>query len=163
VLGLAIAYYLWWAYFAGDDERARHSLDGVTDQPRRARTALHAWGYAHYPMILGVVVFAAGVKKAVGHAVEPLDWTPAAALAVGAALFLLGHAWFLRVLRIAGVPHRVFAAAGVLATIPLGRVQALVQLAAILVVIATAMIAEDLPQVRRTGSTKIHSFGRTES
>jgi low temperature requirement protein LtrA len=162
VLGLCVAYYLWWAYFSGDDERSRRALDAVADPVRRASVALQGWGYAHYPMILGVVVLAAGVKKAVGHAFEPLDWGPATALAAGTALFLLGHAWFLRVLTIPGVPHRLAAAVGVLATIPLGRVQAAVQLGVILVVVAAAMIIEDLPGVRRSGSTKIHTFGRTE-
>jgi low temperature requirement protein LtrA len=54
-------------------------------------------------MLLGIVMLSAGVKKTVGHAFEPLAWAPAVALGTGTALFLLGHAWFLRVLRIPGV------------------------------------------------------------
>jgi hypothetical protein len=49
----------------------------------------------------------------------------------------------------------------VLATIPLGHVVAVAQLAAIPLIMATAMIIEDLPLVRRTSSTAVHTFGRT--
>jgi low temperature requirement protein LtrA len=161
VLGLCIAYYLWWAYFAGDEARAEHALSAIADPLRRARIALRGWGYAHYPMILGIIVLAAGVKKAVGHAFDPLDWAPAIALSGGTALFLLGHAWFLRILGISGVMHRVAAAVAVLAVIPLARVAAIAQLAAVPLIMATALIIEDIPRVRGSGGTAVHTFGRT--
>jgi low temperature requirement protein LtrA len=161
VLGLCTAYYLWWAYFAKDEERSEHVLDEITDPLGKARAALRGWGYAHYPMILGIVGLAAGVKKTVGHAFDPLDWAPAVALSGGAALFLLGHAWFLSILRIPGTIYRIGAAAGVLAAIPLGPVVAVAQLAAVPLVMAIAMIIEDLPDIRRAHSSEISSFGRT--
>ncbi len=163
ILGLCIAYYLWWAYFAGDDERAEHALAALTDPLRRARVAVQGWGYAHYVMILAIVVLAAGVKKTVGHAFEPLSWGPAVALGSGAALYLLGHAWFLRILGIPGSVYRVVAALVILATIPLGHLVAVAQLAAIPVIMAAAAISEDLPAARRARSTAIHTFGRTPS
>ena len=162
VLGLCIAYYLWWAYFAGDDARATRALDGIADPLRKARVALRGWGYAHYFLIGGIVVLAAGVKKAVGHAFEPLPSAPAIALGAGAALFLAGHAWFLRIVGVRGARYRLAAAVGVLATIPLAHLAAVAQLAAIPLIMAAAMIAEDLPGVRRSGSTAIHTFGRTD-
>jgi low temperature requirement protein LtrA len=161
VLGLCIAYYLWWIYFAGDDERSEHVLAGTTDPRRRARLALDAWGYAHYVMLLGVVVLAVGIKKTVGHAFEPLHWGEAIVLAGGVATYQIGHAIFLRLLRIHGWLHRVVAALVVLATIPLGHVMALAQLAAIPLIMMAAALIEDMPGVRRTGSTAISSFGRT--
>jgi low temperature requirement protein LtrA len=160
VLGLSTAYYLWWLYFAGDDVRAEHALAAATDPLRRARLALQGWGYAHFPM-LGIVVLAVGIKKTVGHAFEPLHWGQAIALSAGAALYLLGHAWFVRLLGLPGWRHRVLAAVAVLAVIPLGHVVAVAQLAAIPVIMAVAAIVEDLPGVRRAGSTAISSFGRT--
>jgi low temperature requirement protein LtrA len=161
VLGLCIAYYLWWAYFAGDDVRAEHALDAITDPRRKAIVALRGWGYAHYLLIAGIVALAAGVKKAVGHAFEPLGWAPATAVGAGAALYLVGHAWFVRILRIGGARYRLAAAAAVLATIPLGHVVAVAQLAAVPLIMAAALIAEDVPRVRRAGNTAIHTFGRT--
>ncbi|MEU8612366.1 low temperature requirement protein A [Actinoplanes sp. NPDC048791] len=161
VLGLCIAYYLWWIYFAGDNDRSEHVLAGTTDPRRRARLALDGWGYAHYVMLLGVVVLAVGIKKTVGHAFEPLHWGEAIALAGGVAIYQLGHAGFLLRLGIGGWRHRVVAALVVLATIPLGHVVAVAQLAAIPLIMAAAAIIEDLPGMRRSGSTAISDFGRT--
>jgi hypothetical protein len=50
-----------------------------------------------------------------------------------------------------------------LLTIPLGHLYAVAQLIAVPLVMVTAMIIEDLPGVRRTRSTAIHTFGRTAS
>ena len=161
VLGLCIAYYLWWAYFAGDDERAEHVLSHAADEGVRARLALDAWGYAHFPMLLGVVVAAAGIKKAVGHAFEPLHWGEAIMLSGGVAIYLIGHAAFLRRVGLDGVIHRLVAAAVVLAVIPLGHVLAVAQLAAIPLIMTAAAIVEDVPRMRRSGTTTISNFGRT--
>jgi low temperature requirement protein LtrA len=161
VLGLCIAYYLWWFYFAVDDTRAERVLARTADPKRRARLALQAWGYAHYPMLLGIVVLSVGVKKTVGHAFESLHWGQAIALGGGVALYLLGHAAFLRQLRLRGVYHRLVAAAVILATIPLGHLVAIAQLLAIPLIMMTTAMAEDLPEVRRSGSTAISDFGRT--
>ncbi len=161
ILGLCISYYLWWAYFAGDDERSEHVLQGIAEPARRARVALNGWGYAHYPLVLGIVFLSAGVKTTVGHAFDPLDWAPAIALGGGAALFMLGHAWFLRILRLRGVPHRLAAAALCLATIPLAHFVAIAQLVAVPLALAIPLIIEDIPLVRRAGgSTAVHTFGR---
>jgi hypothetical protein len=45
--------------------------------------------------------------------------------------------------------------------IPLGHVVAVAQLAAVPLIMATAMIIEDLPQALRSRSTEVHTFGRT--
>jgi low temperature requirement protein LtrA len=163
LLGLCVAYYLWWAYFSGADERTEHALSAVEDQARRNRLALAGWGYAHYPIVLGIVVLAVGVKKIVGHPFEAAPPGVSVALGVGAALFLFGHAWFLRLLHVRGVPARVGGGIGVLAVIPLGQVQAVVQLAATAVVMAVALIADDIWKIRLTHSTQVSSFGRTTS
>jgi low temperature requirement protein LtrA len=161
VLGLCIAYYLWWIYFAGDDTRSEHALARAADPLRRTRLAITGWGYAHYPMLLGIVVLSVGIKKTVGHAFEGMPWAYAIALAGGVALYQLGHAWFVGMLGLPGWPHRVIAALAVLATIPLGYLMAIVELAAIPLIMAAAAIIEDVPRVRRTGATEISTFGRT--
>ena len=161
VLGLCVSYYLWWFYFAGDDARAEHVLAHTDNPRRRARLALQAWGYAHYPILLGIVIASVGLKKTVGHALEALPWAEALTLSGGVAVYLLGHAAFLFQLRLRGVYHRLACAAVVLATIPLGHVRAIYQLAAVVVVMVGAAIIEDLPEVRRSGSTAIGDFGRT--
>jgi low temperature requirement protein LtrA len=160
ILGLGIAYYLWWYYFAGDDARAEHVLAETRDPLRRARLALQGWGYAHYPMLLGIVIASAAIKMVVGHAFEHLHWGQAAALGGGVALYVLGHAAFLSRLRLRGVAHRLVAAALILATIPLGHLSAIAQLAAIPLIMSGVAIAEDLPEVRRAGPAAIGDFGR---
>ncbi|MEV4351032.1 low temperature requirement protein A [Actinoplanes sp. NPDC049596] len=161
VLGLAIAYYFWWFYFAGDDARAEHVLAHTDNPLRRARLALNAWGYAHYPMLLGILIASVGIKKTVGHAMDPLKWGQALALGGGVALYMVGHAVFLRLLRLHGVYHRLAGAAVVLATIPLGHLSAIAQLVTIVVIMVATAIIEDLPEVKRSGSTAIGDFGRT--
>jgi low temperature requirement protein LtrA len=160
VLGLAIAYYLYWTYFSGDEARAEHALAAITDPARKARMAVFAWGYAHYFLIAGIIFVAVGVKLAVAHSTEALHWASAIALSGGAATYLLGHAWFLRQLNIPGAAYRLVGAAGVLAVIPLGHWKAVAQLVAVLVVMAAAVIARDLRTVRETHTTAIHDFGR---
>jgi low temperature requirement protein LtrA len=160
VLGLAIAYYLYWNYFSGDEARAEHALGAIDDPAHRARAAVFGYGYAHFALIAGVVFTAVGVKLSVGHATEPLHWPSATVLSAGVAVFFLGHAWFLRVLRLPGIWYRVIGALAVLAVIPLGRWHAVAQLSAVLVIMAATLIARDLRTVRRLHSTVIHDFGR---
>jgi low temperature requirement protein LtrA len=161
ILGMAIAYYLWWIYFAGDDAQSEHKLAGTADPLRRTRLAVRGWAYAHYFLLLGIVLLAAGIKKSVGHAFDGMEWKYAIALGGGVALYQLGHAWFLGILHLPGRAHRVVAALAVLATIPLGHMMAVAQLAAIPLIMATAAIVEDMPRVRRSGGTAISTFGRT--
>ena len=144
VLGLVVAYLLWWAYFGRGEEAAEESLAGIVDPQQRARAALHAFGYAHLPLLLGVVALAAGVKKAIGHAGESLPVAPALALGGGVALFLAANAAYLRILAIGGARYRVAGAAAALATVPLAAVAAWVQLVGLVVALAAIAGAERL-------------------
>jgi low temperature requirement protein LtrA len=148
ICGLLLSASLWWTYFGGDDERAEQALAQL---PARARAtaALDGYGFAHYALLLGIVFAAVGLKSATGHAYDASSAGEAAILAGGAALFLAGHVWFRRVLRIdAGTPARALAAVVVLATIPLGtQVAAIAQVAALAAVVATAATGR-LPTAR---------------
>jgi low temperature requirement protein LtrA len=159
LLGLTIAYYLWWFFFAGDDERAEHVL-ARTHENARAQLALYAYGYAVFPMLLGIVVAAVGIHKVVGHPFEPLHWGEAVTLAGGVALYLGGHGIFLALFRLRGVWFRFGSAALVLATVPIGHLLAIAQLVAIPLIMVAAAITEDIPEIRRSGSTAIGDFGR---
>ena len=61
----SLAYLLRWAYFS-DDTAAEHTFADTPPQ-RRAMVAIYAFGYAHLVLLLGIVVIAAGVKKAIGQ------------------------------------------------------------------------------------------------
>jgi low temperature requirement protein LtrA len=141
VLGLLIAYFLWWVYFGGDETGAEHALGAVPVQ-RRARVAIVAYGYAHYLILFSVVLLAAGVKKAIGHAFGPLPWPYGAALGGGVALFLLGDLGFRGALRIGRPWYRLAAAGLAVLTIPLGPVRAVAQLTALVVVLGGLRLVE---------------------
>jgi low temperature requirement protein LtrA len=147
LLGLVLVYYLWSTYFGGDDERAEEALAGIADTRDRARAALRAYGYAHYPLLLGIVVLAAGVKKGIGHAFAPIGAAQALALGGGVALFLLGDVAFRWVLRIGQPGYRLACVVVALATVPLGLVNGVGQLAALAVALAVLLSRE-----RRAGA-----------
>jgi low temperature requirement protein LtrA len=139
--GLALAFLLWWAYFGGDDEAAEHQLARIPPL-QRGRAALYSFGHAHLVLLLGIVVLAAGVKKAIGHAFEHLPLAHALALGGGLAVFLLGDVWFRRVLSIGRLRYRTLAAVAALATVPIGQWLATAQLAALVVVLLATLAAE---------------------
>jgi low temperature requirement protein LtrA len=142
VLGLALAAGLWWTYFAGDEEGAERALASASVD-RRFRLAHAAYFYAFIPMLVGVIVIAAGVKKSIGHVGEPLAAGPALALAGGVALYLAGDVAFRRVLGIRPVAQRAAAAALALATLLLGVwLTAGVQLVGLVAVLVAAIVAE---------------------
>jgi low temperature requirement protein LtrA len=142
VLGLALAAGLWWAYFAGDEEGAERTLTAAPAD-RRFRLANNAYFYAFIPMLLGVIVLAAGVKKSIGHVGDPLAAGPALALAGGVALYLAGDVAFRRTLEIRPVGFRAAGAMLALATLLLGVwLAAGVQLVALVAVLVATIAAE---------------------
>jgi low temperature requirement protein LtrA len=145
VLGLLLSAGLWWAYFgADDDEQAERAL---TDAPpaRQPWIALEGFGIAHFFLLLGVVLTAAGIKKSIGHAWDPVGTAEALVLGGGVALFLAADVAFRRILGLGRSPHRTVAALLALATIPLGTaVAAAAQLAALVVVLAGALAGEGI-------------------
>jgi low temperature requirement protein LtrA len=142
VLGLALAAGLWWTYFAGDEEGAEGALSAAAVD-RRFRLAHNAYFYAYIPMLLGVIVIAAGVKRSIGHVTDRLEPGPALALAGGVAIYLAGDVAFRRVLGIRPVRYRAAAAVAALGTVVLGlRLAAAVQLVALIVVLVAMLGAE---------------------
>jgi low temperature requirement protein LtrA len=153
VLGLLLSAGLWWAYFgADDDEQAERAL---ADAPARRRPwiALEGFGIAHYFLLLGVVLAAAGIKKAIGHAYDPLETAQALVLGGGVALFLAADVGFRRVLGLGRSLHRAVAAVLALATVPLGsEITAVAQMAALVVVLAAALAGEGTARPRAGAS-----------
>jgi low temperature requirement protein LtrA len=149
VLGLLLSAGLWWTYFGGDDERAERALQAM-GRRERARAALDAFGYAHLGLLLGIVCIAVGLKKATGHAYDPLGSGPALALAGGVALFLVADVVFRWILRIGIAWGRVLGAVAAVATIPLGtETSAVLQLAALAAIVALATGAPSTSVQRR--------------
>lgn len=140
VLALAITAVLWWIYFSGEDARAEEAMEQASIDGR-ARIAINAFFYATIPMLLGVVVFAAGVKFATAHPLEPLPAHAAIMLAGGVALYLIGDAIFRAVIGARLAAGRLAAAAIGLAAVPLGiAITAVAELAALAGVLVASIV-----------------------
>jgi low temperature requirement protein LtrA len=143
VLALAVCAGLWWLYFIGEGDRAERALHALAPE-RRTAMVFTAFFYAQVPMLLGVVCFAAGVKKAIGH---PLDPTPPAAalfLAGGVALYLAGGTLFrLAVLAPGPAGQRAVAVLPALAIGLVGpAVNAVAELSALFVLLLVAAVLD---------------------
>jgi low temperature requirement protein LtrA len=91
VLAVAITCGLWWSYFP----RAKPVLDGALASRRgaeQAKMARDVFSLIHFPMMCGVIAYAASVETAVAHLGEPLSLVGRLALAVGLVLFVGGMA-----------------------------------------------------------------------
>jgi low temperature requirement protein LtrA len=90
VLGLLVATSIWLAYFDFFSIRGERILEELrgADQVAFARDV---YVYAHFPMIVGIVLFAFAMKIIVAHVGEELDSPEAFALCGGCALYLLTY------------------------------------------------------------------------
>jgi low temperature requirement protein LtrA len=142
VLGLSLAYLMWWVYFGGDDARAEHALAAV-DPRRRALVAIHAYSWAHLGLLLGIVAVATGIKKTVAHSSGHLELKEAVVLGAGLAVYLVSDAAFRRILRIGWTRYRAAGGLLALATIPLGLVLGALQIAVLIPLLIGMLIVED--------------------
>ena len=92
---LAVAFVgvaaIWWAYF---DFTAAVLARVLANRPpeERGPLARDVFTLCHYPIVLGIILFAVAAKKTVAHPTEPLSGTGRFALAGGIAMFLIGFA-----------------------------------------------------------------------
>lgn len=91
VLAVAITCALWWSYFV----RAKPVLDHALESSQgavRSMMAKDVYSMLHFPMLFGVITYAALVETAVAHPTEPLSLAGRLALAIGLVLFVGGMA-----------------------------------------------------------------------
>ncbi|WP_262287431.1 low temperature requirement protein A [Micromonospora sp. MA102] len=148
-LALALPAALWWIYYT-DTSAAEERL--AATGPERARVALRV-GFAHIPLLLGVVLAAAGIHAAVAHPAQPTDWRSALALAGGVAVYLAGIVGLRHTLHSAPVLSRLVTGAAVVATIPVGtRLNARAQLGAVVLVLVAMLLLDRRGSNRFTAS-----------
>jgi low temperature requirement protein LtrA len=89
ILGFVSAASFWLAYFdyASGGVRELFARRSGTDQIAFARDA---YTYAHLPMVVGIIMFAFGVRTTLEHISAHLELIPALALCFGPALYLFG-------------------------------------------------------------------------
>jgi low temperature requirement protein LtrA len=140
VLALALPAALWWTYFT--DTSATEAALAAAEPGPRARLALRT-GFAHIPLLLGVVVTAAGIHAAVAHPSDPSSWPAALALAGGVVVFLAGIAAIRQSLQSVPMRSRIVTAVAVLTTMPIGTaVNAGLHLAAVIAVLVAMLVVE---------------------
>ena len=146
-VGVLVVCMLWWAYFdvyALVAERRFREATGV----EQLRIARDSYALLHLPMIAGIVLFALGVKKTLGHTGDPLKDMPAVALCGGLALYALAHAAFrLRNTRTVAWP-RIVAALACLALIPVALEAAALLALSLLAAVWVALIAYETLRFR---------------
>jgi low temperature requirement protein LtrA len=95
LLAGAVAAALWWAYFDFVALVAERKLR--TAPPReQVHIARDSYTYLHLPMVAGIILFALGIKKLLGHVDADLDAVPATALCLGPAMYFLALSAFKR-------------------------------------------------------------------
>jgi low temperature requirement protein LtrA len=150
LLGLAVSVALWWAYFDVVAPVAERVL-ARTPAERRASLARDSYTYLHFPMMVGIIYLALGLKKVaeyVGdtehHALsDPLSPTSLWALFGGVAVYLLGHLGFRwRNIGSLNRPRAVAVAVLLLAPLALLSVPALVALAVLAAVLVVLIAFE---------------------
>lgn len=119
ILALFVSAALWWIYFGRDDRRAEHTFQQATRE-ERVRMAIIGFGLAHFAMIFGILLLAAGLEVGIAHPTGHSDPIGALNLSLGLALYLVGDEVYRRALRIGPGRLRLVIAALMLATIPLG-------------------------------------------
>jgi low temperature requirement protein LtrA len=95
LLGMVVVGALWWAYFDVVAIVAERRLRRAPREERN-RIARDSYTYLHLPMVMGIIVFAIGVKETLAHPGSDLDSLRAVALCGGVALYLLALSTFKR-------------------------------------------------------------------
>lgn len=143
ILALLLIAHIWWSYFGPDYERAAQALQN-TPPARRVRLALYGFGFGHFLMLFGIILFAAGLEVDIHN---PLHISPAAStwnLAGGLALYFAGDIYFRRTLGLQVGWVRPALAAALLLSGLLGlHVTAFIHLTVCLALVMGAILYED--------------------
>jgi low temperature requirement protein LtrA len=150
LLGLTVSVALWWTYFdvvAPVAERVLVRSTGVD----RVRLARDSYTYLHFPMIVGIIYLALGLKKVAQYVADtehheladPLKGTALWALYVGVAVYLIAHLAFrLRNVHSLNRQRAVVAALLLVAPLAVAGLPALAQLAVLAGVLAALVLYE---------------------
>ncbi len=143
---------MWWAYFDVSALLGEHAL---AQEPSESRPRLgrNAFSFDHFPLIVGIVAVALGLKKVLEYVgdtehhtlADPLKGVALAALVGGVALYLLAHVEFkwLTVHTVSAV--RLGAAGALLLAWPLlTKVPAMGQLAVVAAILVLALVVESV-------------------
>lgn len=148
-MAVIVVCALWWSYFAWVHPVLE---DAMANAEQLGRFARDVFSFAHFPLVGGVIAFAAGAEEAVAHPEDALGIAPAIALTVGVALFVASTWVALMRSGERPPPHRALAGILVLALIPvLASTSGLVAIAIVAVVVSTMVLVEPEPMTSHSG------------
>jgi len=142
VVAFAGVIALWWAYFDFTAVAAERSLKRAAPLAR-GPLARDVFTYFHFPIVLGIILYAVAAKKTLEHPLDPLSKPGRWALGLGIALFLAGFvlARFRVVRRIAW--ERIAAAAlALVSALVLRRTDAIVTLGIVVAILVLSVAVE---------------------
>ncbi len=132
VVAFAGVVALWWAYF---DFVATAVARSLRRAPPAARGPLarDVFTFFHYPIVLGIILYAVAVEKTLGHPRDPLSESGRWALGLGIAVFLLGFVLIrFRVIRRVALERVVAGATALAVAVALDGADAIVTLAVVI-------------------------------
>ena len=91
VLTVITSCGLWWTYFPKSKPTLEHAM-GSRKGSERSKLARDVYSLLHFPMLCGVIAYAAAVESIMEHAGAPLAFNGRLALGTGLLLFLGGMA-----------------------------------------------------------------------
>ena len=142
VIAFAGVAALWWAYFDFTAAAAARSLRRTSGRARSA-LARDVFTYFHYPVVLGIILYAVAAKKTLEHPLEPLSDAGRWALGLGIAVFLVGFALMrYRVVRRVAWERLAAAALALAIAVLLDGADAIVTLGLVIVVLGLSVALE---------------------
>jgi low temperature requirement protein LtrA len=133
---------LWWTYFDFTATAAERALRRASAEAR-GPLARDVFTYFHYPVVLGIILYAVAAKKTLEHPLDPLSEPGRWALGLGVALFLFAFALMrFRVVRRIAWERLVAAGAALVVAVLLDGTDALVTLAVVIAILAASIAVE---------------------
>ena len=149
LLGIAVVSALWWSYFDWVAFVAQARLAEATGTDRAA-LARDLYSYLHLPMVMGIVLFAFGLKTTLADVESPLATIPALGLFGGLALYLAAHV-ALRLRIGGGLGHgRPVATVVLIGLLPLGMVVPALASLGLVTAVCAALIAYEAIRYRES-------------
>lgn len=142
VIAFAGVAALWWAYFDFTAIAAERALIRASPEAR-VSLARDVFTFFHYPIVLGIILYAVAAKKTLAHPSDPLSGAGRWALGLGVAFFLSGFvlARFRVIRRVAW--ERVGAgAAALVVALALDRTDAIVTLSIVIAIVVASVAIE---------------------
>jgi len=141
LLSVAGAIVLWWSYFDRFGEKVEDALREAGES--QGVTARDAYSLGHFPMIAGVVLFAAAAEEVVAHPGDPLSGFSRLLVALAFGLAMLAQSGIVK--RVGGplLGERVLAAIAIgLLMLPAVEVRANLMLLTVVLVLVAALVVE---------------------